>query len=82
MSLLRRGSRDKSKGTIHSAGLPAALCGEAQSVLTLLTEQAKKHPNDTRINTLFLPQTHVADDLIHRPEQTLRDLEPGGLQLD
>ena len=48
-------------------------------MLTLLTEQAKKYPNDTLINTLYLPQTHAADDLIHRrPEQAPRDLEPMG----
>jgi hypothetical protein len=35
-------------------------------------EQAKKYPNDTLINTVFLPQTHAADDLVH---QALRDLE-------
>ena len=39
----------------------------------------EKYPNDTLINTLYLPQTHAADDLIHRrPEQALRDLESMG----
>jgi eukaryotic-like serine/threonine-protein kinase len=72
-------SLDKSKATIRGLGLSSALCGEAQSVLPLLTELAKKYPNDTLIHTLYLPQTHAADDLIHhRPEQALRDLEQMG----
>ncbi len=72
-------SLDKSKATVRNAGLPAALCGDAKSVLPLLAEQAKKYPNDTLTNTLFLPQTRAADDLAHhRPDQALRDLEPMG----
>jgi eukaryotic-like serine/threonine-protein kinase len=72
-------SLNKSKATIRGLGLSSALCGEAQSVLPLLTELAKKYPNDTMIHTLYLPQTHAADDLIHhRPEQVLRDLEQMG----
>jgi serine/threonine protein kinase/Tfp pilus assembly protein PilF len=72
-------SLDKSKLTIRGTGLPAALCGEAKSVLPLLDGLAKKYPNDTLTNTLILPQTRAADDLVHhRPEQALRDLEPMG----
>jgi eukaryotic-like serine/threonine-protein kinase len=70
---------DKSKVTIRNTGLRAALCGEAKSVLPLLEGLAKKYPNDTLTNTLFLPQTRAADDLAdHRPEQALRDLESMG----
>ncbi len=70
---------DKSNVTVRATGLPAALCGDAQSVLPLLEELAKKYPNDTLINTLFLPETRAADDLAHhRPELALHDLEPMG----
>ncbi len=72
-------SLDKSKATVRNAGLPAALCGEAKSVLPLLEDLSKKYPNDTLTNTLYLPQTRAADDLVHhRPDQALRDLEPMG----
>jgi hypothetical protein len=72
-------SLDKSNLTVRSAGLAAALCGEAKLVLPLIEGLAKKYPNDTLINTLYLPQTRAADDLVHhRPEQALRDLEPMG----
>ena len=72
-------SLDKSKVTVNNAGLAAALCGDAKSVLPLLEGLAKKYPNDTLINTLYLPQTRAADDLVHhRPDQVLRDLEPMG----
>jgi eukaryotic-like serine/threonine-protein kinase len=72
-------SLDKSNVTVRSAGLAAALCGEAKLVLPLLEGLAKKYPNDTLINTLYLPQTRAADDLVHHlPDQALRDLEPMG----
>jgi tetratricopeptide (TPR) repeat protein len=72
-------SLDKSNVTVRSAGLAAAFCGEAKLVLPLLEGLAKKYPNDTLINTLYLPQTRAADDLVHhRPDQALRDLEPMG----
>ncbi len=72
-------SLDKSKPTVRSTGLAAALCGDAKSVLPLLEDLSKKYPNDTLINTLYLPQTRAADDLVHhRPDQALRDLEPMG----
>ena len=59
--------------------MPAALCGEAKLALPLLEELAKKFPQDTLTNTLYLPQTRAADDLAHhRPDQALRDLEPMG----
>jgi eukaryotic-like serine/threonine-protein kinase len=70
---------DKSKGTVRSAGLPAALCGEAKLVAPLLEDLAKKHPQDTLVNTLYLPQTRAADDLVnHNPDLALRALEPMG----
>jgi tetratricopeptide (TPR) repeat protein len=72
-------SLDKSNVTVRSAGLAAALCGEAKLVLPLLEGLAKRYPNDTLINTLYLPQTRAADELVHhRPDQALRDLETMG----
>ncbi len=72
-------SLDKSKGTLRTAGLPAALCGEAKLALPLLEDLAKKLPQDTITNTIALPLSRAADDLAHnRPDQALRDLEPMG----
>ena len=70
---------DKSKATVRNAGLPAALCGEAKLVFPLLEELSAKYPNDTLLNTLYLPQTRAADELLHRhPDQALRDLDAMG----
>ncbi len=72
-------SLDKSKATIRNSGLPAALCGEAKISLPLLEDLARKYPQDTLTNTLYLPQARAADDLAHsRPDQALHDLEPMG----
>jgi len=69
-------SLDKSKVTVRSTGLPAALCGEAKLAMPALEDLEKKFPQDTLTNTLYLPQTRAADDLAHnRPDQALRDLE-------
>jgi serine/threonine protein kinase/tetratricopeptide (TPR) repeat protein len=72
-------SLDRSNVTIRSAGLPAALCGEAKLVMPLLQDLDKRYPQDTLTNTLFLPQTRAADDLAHHhPEQALHELESMG----
>ncbi|MFL6428805.1 MAG: protein kinase domain-containing protein [Acidobacteriaceae bacterium] len=72
-------SLDRSPATIRTAGLSAALCGEAKLVMPLLEDLARKYPQDTLTNTLALPQTRAADDLLHhRPDQALHDLEAMG----
>ena len=72
-------SIDRSKLTVRAAALPAALCGDARTVMPLLEQQTKTYPNDTLLNTLFLPQTRAADDLAHhRPQEALRELESMG----
>ena len=72
-------SLDRSSVNVRSAALPAAFCGEAKLVMPLLEDIAKKSPQDTLTNTLYLPQTRAADDLAHhRPEQALHDLESMG----
>jgi eukaryotic-like serine/threonine-protein kinase len=70
-------SLDKSSVTIRATGLPASLCGETKLAMPLLEDLAKKFPQDTLTNSLALPLTRAADDLVnHRPDQALRDLEP------
>jgi len=72
-------SLDRSKVTVRAAALPASLCGEAKLVTPLLEDLAKKYPQDTLTNTLFLPQSRAADDLAHhRPDQALHELESMG----
>jgi tetratricopeptide (TPR) repeat protein len=72
-------SLDRTNGTVRAAALPAALCGEGKLVMPLLEDLAKKYPQDTLTNTLFLPQARAADDLAHhRPDQALHELESMG----
>jgi tetratricopeptide (TPR) repeat protein len=66
---------DHSRFTIRHAGLPTALCGESKKTLPMLEEEARKNPEDTLVNTLYLPLTKAADDLAHHhPERSLEDL--------
>ncbi len=69
-------SLDRTNVTVRAAALPAALCGESKLVMPLLGDLARKYPQDTLTNTLFLPQARAADDLVHhRPDQALHELD-------
>ena len=68
---------DKSKQTQETAGLAAAVCGNAKLALPMLEELSKQYPEDTLIQDVYLPLSKAYVALASgQPQQAVTDAEP------
>jgi eukaryotic-like serine/threonine-protein kinase len=68
---------DKSKQTLETAGLAAAVCGNAKLALPMLEELSRKYPEDTLIQDVYLPLSKAFVALVSgQPQQAVTDAEP------
>jgi class 3 adenylate cyclase/tetratricopeptide (TPR) repeat protein len=73
---------DRSKSTLSTAALLAALCDDSKRVFPILADLAKSYPTDTLINQVTIPQSRAVLALAsHKPAEALRYLE-GSQQFD
>jgi class 3 adenylate cyclase/tetratricopeptide (TPR) repeat protein len=67
---------DRSKPTLVSAVLAAALCNNRTDALPLMTKLSQEYPEDTIIQRVMLPESRAALALAaHQPQAALHQLE-------
>jgi len=67
---------DKSKQTLEAAALAAGLCGNGKVALPLAEDLAKKYPEDTLIQEVYLPLAKAGVALVaNEPQKAIEDAE-------
>jgi serine/threonine protein kinase/tetratricopeptide (TPR) repeat protein len=70
-------SLDKSKSTLEGAAVTSAICGNGKIGLPIAEDLAKKYPEDTLVNDVYLPLTRAFTALaVGNAQQAVEDAVP------